>query len=146
MAAKTDIEVVIDKKVYKLSGYEEPEYLQKVANYLNGKIEELKSMEGISRLTNDMRALLLQINIVDDYFKAKEAADRLQNDWQGRDKEMYELKHSIVGDKERIEELERENKQYRSKIQEMEVLRAKMEESLENALFGKPAVKSDEEG
>ena len=139
MAAKTDVEVVIDGKVYKLSGYEEPEYLQKVANYLNGKIEELKEMEGISRLTNDMRSLLLQINIVDDYFKAKEAADRMKDDWQGRDKEMYDLKHSIVGDKERIEELEKENRQYLSKIKEMEVQRAKMEESLENALFGKSA-------
>ena len=139
MAAKTDVEVVIDGKVYRLSGYEEPEYLQKVANYLNGKIEELKEMDGISRLTNDMRSLLLQINIVDDYFKAKEAADRMKDDWQGRDREMYDLKHSIVGDKERIEELEKENRQYLSKIKEMEVQRAKMEESLENALFGKPA-------
>ncbi len=141
MSSKTDVEVVIGGKVYKLSGYEEPEYLQKVATYLNGKIDELNKFEGISRLTNDMRSLLLQINIVDDYFKAKEAADRIKDDWEGRDKELYDLKHSIVSDKEKIEELEKENRQYLSKIKELELLRSKLEESLESALFDKPAKK-----
>ena len=37
MAAKTSAEVVIDGKVYTLSGYEGEEYLQKVASYINGK-------------------------------------------------------------------------------------------------------------
>ena len=40
MAAKTDAEVIIDGKVYTLSGYESEEYLQKIASYLNGKIAE----------------------------------------------------------------------------------------------------------
>ena len=38
MAAKTSAEVVIDGKVYTLSGYEGEEYLQKVAAYINNKI------------------------------------------------------------------------------------------------------------
>ena len=40
MSAKTSAEVVIDGKVYTLSGYEGEEYLQKVASYINGKINE----------------------------------------------------------------------------------------------------------
>ena len=35
MSAKTNAEVVIDGKVYTLSGYENEEYLQKVAAYIN---------------------------------------------------------------------------------------------------------------
>ena len=35
MSAKTSAEVVIDGKVYTLSGYEGEEYLQKVASYIN---------------------------------------------------------------------------------------------------------------
>ena len=34
MSAKTSAEVVIDGKVYTLSGYEGEEYLQKVASYI----------------------------------------------------------------------------------------------------------------
>ena len=40
MSAKTNAEVVIDGKVYTLSGYENEEYLQKVAAYINNKIAE----------------------------------------------------------------------------------------------------------
>ena len=45
MSAKTSAEVVIDGKVYTLSGYEGEEYLQKVASYINGKINEFTSIE-----------------------------------------------------------------------------------------------------
>ena len=45
MAAKTDAEVIIDGKVYTLSGYESEEYLQKIASYLNGKIAEFRKNE-----------------------------------------------------------------------------------------------------
>ena len=38
MAAKNNTEVIIDGKVYTLSGYESQEYLQKVATYINDKI------------------------------------------------------------------------------------------------------------
>ena len=45
MAAKTSAEVVIDGKVYTLSGYEGEEYLQKVAAYINNKISEFDGIE-----------------------------------------------------------------------------------------------------
>ena len=38
MSAKTDTEVIIGGKVFTLSGYESEEYLQKVASYINNKI------------------------------------------------------------------------------------------------------------
>ena len=45
MSAKTSAEVVIDGKVYTLSGYEGEEYLQKVAAYINNKIIEFDAIE-----------------------------------------------------------------------------------------------------
>ena len=50
MSAKTSAEVVIGGKVYTLCGYEEEEYLQKVAIYINNKIQELDedSLEEVS--------------------------------------------------------------------------------------------------
>ncbi len=45
MAAKNNTEVIIDGKVYTLSGYESQEYLQKVATYINDKIAEFKMLD-----------------------------------------------------------------------------------------------------
>ena len=43
MNEKTDAQVVIGGRTYTLSGYESEEYLLRVAEYLNGKIDELRA-------------------------------------------------------------------------------------------------------
>ena len=77
MSEKTSAEVLIGGKVYTLSGYEGEEYLQKVAAYINGKLSEFDSTEGYRRLPGDMKATLLELNIADDYFKAKAQVEKL---------------------------------------------------------------------
>ena len=71
MAAKTDAQVIIGGRVLTLSGYESEEYLQKVASYLNSKIADCGKIEGFNRQPLDLQSILLQLNIADDYFKAK---------------------------------------------------------------------------
>ena len=78
MSEKTSAEVLIGGKVYTLSGYEGEEYLQKVAAYINGKLSEFDSTEGYRRLPGDMKATLLELNIADDYFKAKAQVEKLE--------------------------------------------------------------------
>ena len=68
MSAKTSAEVVIDGKVYTLSGYEGEEYLQKVASYINGKINEFTSIEEYRHIPLNMKNTLIQLNIADDIF------------------------------------------------------------------------------
>ena len=92
MNQKNQMEVLIDGKIYKLSGAEEEMYLQKVAAYLNGKIGKLREAEGFSRLSADYQAVLLQLNIADDYFKEEERANRLENEKSELEKEIYSLK------------------------------------------------------
>ena len=93
MSAKTSAEVVIDGKVYTLSGYEGEEYLQKVASYINGKINEFTSIEEYRHIPLNMKNTLIQLNIADDYFKAKKQAEIFEQDLQQKDQEMYDLKH-----------------------------------------------------
>ena len=50
MANKVDIPVVINGKVYTLSGYEGEDYLQNVATYINGKIAECKTSDQYRRM------------------------------------------------------------------------------------------------
>ena len=71
MASKTDTEVIIGGKVFTLSGYESEEYLQKVASYINNKLNEYTKVESFRRQPMDTQHVLLQLNIADDFFKAK---------------------------------------------------------------------------
>ena len=71
MSTKTDTEVIIAGKVFTLSGYESEEYLQKVASYINNKIAEYNKIDSFRRQPMDTQNVLLQLNIADDYFKAK---------------------------------------------------------------------------
>ena len=135
MSAKTNAEVVIDGKVYTLSGYEEPEYLQKVAAYINSKINEIDSMDGIKNLPANMKSVMIQLNIADDYFKAKSQVEKLERDMELKDRELYDLKHDLIsnqikteGTDERIKELEAENR-------ELLLNKARLEATLEDALL-----------
>ena len=50
MASKNTAQVLIDGKIYSVSGYESEDYLQRVAAYLNNKNSEIKEMEGYNKL------------------------------------------------------------------------------------------------
>ena len=71
MSEKACTEVIIGGKVYTLSGYEGEEYLQRVATYINNKINEFDAIEAYHRFPSDMKSTMIQLNIADDYFKAK---------------------------------------------------------------------------
>ena len=91
MSTKTDTEVIINGKVFTLSGYESEEYLQKVASYINNKIAEYNKVDGFKRQSSDTQNVLMQLNIADDYFKAKKQIDLLEEEIQNREKDMYDL-------------------------------------------------------
>lgn len=136
MVSEKSAKVLIGGKVYTLSGYEEEEYLQKVANYINAKLDEFNSIDDYKRISADLKATLLELNIADDYFKAKSQVESLESDLEIRDKEIYNLKHDLISGQlktqtleETIEKLERENK-------ELMLHKTKLEASLEDALLG----------
>jgi len=120
MAIKTDTEVIIGGKVFTLSGYESEEYLQKVASYLNNKIADYNSDEAFKRLPIDSQAVLVELNIADDYFKAKKQIEILEEDISGRDKEMYDIKHELIATQIKLENLERNLKKAQDEIAESE--------------------------
>ena len=106
MSSKTDTEVIIGGKVFTLSGYESEEYLQKVASYINNKITEYNKNESFKRLTLDMQNVLLQLNIADDYFKAKDQVEKLERDLENKEKEIYDLKHDLISNQVKTETAE----------------------------------------
>ena len=132
MAEKTSAEVVIGGKVYTLSGYESEEYLQKVAGYINGKLNEFDSIEGYQRFPADMKATLLQLNIADDYFKAKKQISLLEEELQSKEKELYDLKHELIAAQIKLENTEKNMKSLQNEVNESAKKIIRLETELKN--------------
>ena len=113
MAIKTDTEVIIAGKVFTLSGNESEEYLQKVASYINNKIAEYNGNDSFKRQPMDIQNVLLQLNIADDYFKAKKQISILEEDLNKKNDEVYELKHDLIASQMKLEATEK-------KVQELQ--------------------------
>jgi cell division protein ZapA len=96
MSAKTDTEVIIGGKVLTVSGNESAEYLQKVAAYINSKVNEYAKMDSFKRQSVEKQNMLIQLNIADDYFKAKKQIELLEQDLKAKDNELYDLKHELI--------------------------------------------------
>ena len=127
MATKISADVLIGGKVYTLSGYESEEYLHKVASFLNKKIDELvNGLEGYNRLPQDTKALLLQLNIADEYFKSKERVDELETDLADYKQNQADMKHELIA-LQIIMELETRNKEL---LHNKEQLEAALEKKL----------------
>ena len=118
MAVKTDTEVIIGGKVLTLSGYESEEYLQRVASYINNKLTEYSKLDGFTRQTPDRQNILMQLNIADDYFKARKQIGLLEEELQGKEKELYDLKHELVASQIKLENTEKSLKSVQKELNE----------------------------
>ena len=97
---------MIAGKVCKLSGYEEEGYLQSVASYINAKISEITDREEYRKTSNDIKSIMIQLNIADDYFKAKAQFENAEENYKKAEKDLFELKHELVDTQMRVEELQ----------------------------------------
>lgn len=115
MDKKHDIEVIIQNKRYTLCGYESEEYLQKIASYINGQYAVYKDKDAYKQLDADMKNILLQINIADDYFKAQDKVSELKTMNEQKSQELYDIKHEVIAVQTELEdakkEIERINKE-----------------------------------
>lgn len=118
MSAKTDTEVIIGGKVFTLSGYESEEYLQKVASYINNKVTEYNKVDQFRRQPTDIQNVLMQLNIADDYFKAKKQITILEEDIESKEKEIYDLKHELIAAQMKMESTEKSMKGLQNELNE----------------------------
>lgn len=131
-SSKTYTEVLIGGKVFKLSGFESEEYLQKVSTYLNHKITECENMEGYNRQTAESRSMLLALNIADDYFRAQRQGNALETDVEAKDQEMYALKHELISTQIKASNLEKELQAAKNQVQELQMKIVELETKLKN--------------
>lgn len=130
MAAKTDTEVIIGGKVFTLSGYESEDYLQRVALYINNKVQEYSKIDAFRRQPLDTQSVLMQLNIADDYFKAKKQIEGLEEEISNKEKEIYELKHELISSRIKLESTEKAMKAMQDEISAYEKKFLRMESEI----------------
>ena len=116
MTDKNDIPVVINGRIYNLSGYEDTDYLQEVANYMNSKIAECKASDGFRRLNAEYQNILLAINIADDYFKVKSETGKLTAQDDEKEKQIYDLRHEVIETQIKYESAMRLVEEYKEQV------------------------------
>lgn len=117
---KRKMEVIIDGKVYTLAGEESEEYMQRIASYVNNKIQELKEVPSYKKLNKDLQSILLALNISDDLYKTKEVLKMMKEEYDKKDKEIYDKNQEILTEKLQAETAKKLAEEYRSKINELQ--------------------------
>lgn len=134
MAVKKDVAVRIDGKDYTFSGYESEEYLNRLSNFINKRIEDCKGSNGFRRLPSDVQHIMIHLNIADDYFKAKKQADMLESEVESKDKEIYDLKHELISQQISLDSQNDEIKRMKETIDNYQKRIFKLESDLEEFL------------
>ena len=119
MEGKRELSVVIDGKVYRLSGGSDS-YLQKLASYVDGKISELKTQAGYNKLSTEYRDILLALTSAEEVFKLKEEIEVFNQDSRDREQELYELKQEVVDKKLQIDTANKLVEDYKTKVNELQ--------------------------
>lgn len=137
MTTKNSVKVLIGGKVYTLGGYESDEYLQRVAGYLDQKIAEVEQNENCRNLPYDKKRVLTELNIADDYFKAKKQAEMLEEEISSKEKELYELKHQMVAAQVKLENHEKKLNKTKRELQAAQRRNIQLETELKTYTEGK---------
>ncbi len=117
-----DIEVIINNKRYTLSGYESEEYLQKIASYINSKHVEFRNKDAYKFLDTDLKNILMQINIADDYYKTRDRIKEIEKDNETKSNEIFDLKHEVISTQTKLD----------STLKEVEELKKELYEAQKN--------------
>jgi cell division protein ZapA len=74
--------------------------------------------------------MYIELNIADDYFKAKKQAEFLEGEIALKDKEMYNFKHDLINQKLKVEESENKIEDLKKEINELQKTIVKLETKL----------------
>lgn len=128
-----DIEVIINNKRYTLSGYESEEYLQKIASYINSKHVEFRSKDAYKFLDTELKNILMQINIADDYFKTLDKLKETQGENASIGKEIFDLKHEVIAKQSQLDTARKEIEDMKKELHETQKKIVRLETELNDA-------------
>ena len=103
---KNRVEVVIDGQIITLVSDEKEEYMQKVALYIDRKLNEIKTSKSNKPVTEHLRTLLISVNIADDYFKEAEKRQALEDTHEAYVHEMGRMQEESILLTEKLHEMQ----------------------------------------
>lgn len=130
MNRKTDVEIEVNGNKLVLSGFESEEYLHKIMNYIADRTNEIKNIDGYSMLSADVKHLLLDVNLTDDYFKVKQRLDELLDVSDEQIDAVGTLKRELVSKEQQLHITGREIEQLRKLLLEEQKKSVKLETEL----------------
>jgi len=95
VSPKNNTKVLINGNVYTLSGDESEEYIQRVALYINNKMDEIKHSDNGQLLNTRLLNVLLAINIADELFKERDMNKLMKDQSRDKDQVITDLKEQI---------------------------------------------------
>ena len=106
MIEKNKVEAVIGGEIITLVSGENEEYMQKLARYIDRKLNEIKEMKSNASINERKRALFISINIADDYFKTLEALNQLETEHEKYVAELGRIQEENYLLKEKLREMQ----------------------------------------
>lgn len=108
MTEKQKAQVIINGKILTMSGYEDEEYLQKIANYINRKIREINEQISGKSMPADLKSICIEINIADELMKTRERASQLEQDLYRREEELNLARQELAELEVRCDQIQKE--------------------------------------
>ncbi|TYQ16811.1 UNVERIFIED_CONTAM: cell division protein ZapA [Acetivibrio alkalicellulosi] len=130
MTDKNKVSVRIAGKDYTLVGVEAEEYIQKIALYIDKKLNTIIRLN--SKLSTSMASVLTAINVADDFFKARETAELLDMELKDAKKEIEKLKKENTNLANENAVLENKNTNFQLQLAKREAELNEVRNSLNN--------------
>lgn len=129
MSVRNKVEVKIAGKEYVLVGAEPDEYIQRVALYIDKKMNEI--LKANRNLSTSMASVLTAINVADDYFKTKEASASLKAQLEKALSDIEELNEELKFIAEENKDLSEKNTNMQLELVKAETELKEVRNSLE---------------
>jgi cell division protein ZapA len=95
MTGKSSEKVEIFGQEYKIRGAGDPQYIHKIAGYVDKKMREIAHSSGI--LSQSRIAILAALNIADELYQEREKRERVQGELGRQAERLSELLDNRIG-------------------------------------------------
>lgn len=116
MPEKNKVDVVIGGEIITLVSTENEDYIQKLARYIDRKLDEIRSMNSNASINERTRTLFIAANIADDYFRVSERLRLLEEEHDKYVNEMGRMQEENYLLTERLHDLQDQLNQSRAEL------------------------------
>lgn len=119
-SSKQFVDVVIGGRIFKLAASENPDYIKKIADYIDNKLRQLNVSAASNIMNDDHFAIILALNIADDMFKSSYEGEDVKSPTPEEQRQIAELKNQLMT---KINDYDLLSNQFKAKSDEVDGLK-----------------------